>query len=218
MTCTVCRHPDHIDIDKLLVAGLVPETLSKRFGLSASSIRRHKREHILPEIRKALERKEEKAALKLADRVARLIERTDNIWQAAEEIFAEAKSARARKDALAALKLALEASREMQSRLEFQGRVTGELAQPVAAGAGPVVLMVPVIVTLKEGPHADTADLTSRLSYEDLRTSPSDPSVPALIEAEWEPAPTSGETPQPVQDAEQDAISPAVQPPVETHQ
>ncbi len=220
MTCTVCRHPDRHEIDKLLTAGLTLEKLSKRYGLASASLSRHRKSHILPEIQKALEKKEEKAALKLADKIARLTERTDDIWKNAEELFKEAKTSGQRKDALAALKLTLEASREMQSRLEFEGRVTGEL-QGQSSGPGPVVLVVPVIVGhgQGQGQNADTADLTSRLPDHSIQVSLSHmSSVPALIEAEWEPAPPSGETPQPARDVEQDAILPAVQPPVEPHQ
>ena len=47
-TCTICSHSDLAEIDRVLVAGESFRRIAARFGSSASSLRRHKAEH-LPE-------------------------------------------------------------------------------------------------------------------------------------------------------------------------
>lgn len=45
-TCTTCEHPDLEEVDQALLANEPLRRIGARFGLSASSLWRHKRNHL----------------------------------------------------------------------------------------------------------------------------------------------------------------------------
>jgi hypothetical protein len=53
--CTVCDHPKRHGIDEALVSGAPYRGVAKRFGLSESSVYRHKTEHLPAHLLKAKE-------------------------------------------------------------------------------------------------------------------------------------------------------------------
>ena len=61
--CTICNHPQRVEIDKALVEGESLRNVAKRFDVSYSSVGRHKRNgHIAEQIAKAARKKEIKQA------------------------------------------------------------------------------------------------------------------------------------------------------------
>ncbi len=51
--CTICNHPQRVEIDKALVAGESYRSIARRFGVTDSAVGRHKRNgHILEKIAK----------------------------------------------------------------------------------------------------------------------------------------------------------------------
>jgi transposase len=56
--CTVCDHPERNGIDQALVTGAPYRSVAKRFGLSESSVYRHKTEHLPAYLLKAREAEE----------------------------------------------------------------------------------------------------------------------------------------------------------------
>ncbi len=61
--CTICNHPQRVEIDKALVEGESLRNVAKRFDVSYSSVGRHKRNgHIAEQIAKAAKKKEIKQA------------------------------------------------------------------------------------------------------------------------------------------------------------
>jgi transposase-like protein len=53
--CTVCDHPERHCIDEALVTGAPYRSVARRFGLSESSVYRHKTEHLPAHLLKAKE-------------------------------------------------------------------------------------------------------------------------------------------------------------------
>jgi len=68
-TCTICRHKDHEEIDKLLISGQPMRVLASQFDVSFSSLQRHKENCIPQELLKANDIKEYTHAQKLACRL-----------------------------------------------------------------------------------------------------------------------------------------------------
>jgi len=61
--CSICNHPQRVEIDTALVSGESYRSVAKRFGVTDSAIGRHKRNgHIAEQIAKAAKKKEIKQA------------------------------------------------------------------------------------------------------------------------------------------------------------
>lgn len=84
-TCTICRHPDRVQIDRALVAGHESlRGLASNFGVSASAMQRHRIEHVPAVLTKAKSLDELITAESLADQVRNLRARTLGILVRAE--------------------------------------------------------------------------------------------------------------------------------------
>ena len=46
MTCTVCRHPNREEIDRLISSTVPERNIAARYGLSPGAVHRHRRKHI----------------------------------------------------------------------------------------------------------------------------------------------------------------------------
>jgi uncharacterized protein YigA (DUF484 family) len=111
--CTVCSHPDAVEINEALVVHHTPNRrIASQYGLVETSIRRH-REHIPEMLVKASRAEEVAQADSLLDRIEALQERTEAALEKAEE-----------QENLFAI---LGAIREMRRNLELIGEVTKEL-------------------------------------------------------------------------------------------
>ena len=111
--CTVYDHPESHGIDEALVSGAPYRSVAQRFGLSESSVYRHKTEHLPAHLLKAKE---------LAD-VARaddLLEQVRNLQAHALHILECAEQAGDLRNALAAISQA-------RDNVELLGKLAGEL-------------------------------------------------------------------------------------------
>jgi len=50
-TCTICEHPERADIDRALSGGWPIARTAATFGISPDALKRHKANHVLPEMR-----------------------------------------------------------------------------------------------------------------------------------------------------------------------
>jgi len=111
--CSICKHDRHGEIDAALVSNVSVRGIARTYGLTASSLRRHRDAHLSATIAKAAATDELERAEGLADSLAAL----------------QRQSLRVLTDA--ALRgddrLALAAVKECRANLELWGRVTGEL-------------------------------------------------------------------------------------------
>lgn len=113
--CTVCNHPDREAIDKALVDGAAYRDIAGRYGLSKSSVERHKAEHIPAAMAKAKEAADVVHGDNLLDQVKTLQTVTMNILARAYKTDD--------------LRTALQAVGQARGNLELQGKLLGQLAE-----------------------------------------------------------------------------------------
>ncbi len=112
-TCTVCRHTAKAAIDGALVSGTPRREVARRYGLSATAVRRHAGAHLPASLARAAE------AGQVADS-ARLLDRVRRIVADLESMAAECRGAGERE-------AYLRTSRELLRAFDLLGRVTGEI-------------------------------------------------------------------------------------------
>jgi hypothetical protein len=111
--CTVCEHPQRVEIDRALVGDASNRSLASLYDVSEAAVRRHKANHFPTKLAKAHEAEEIAQADDLLAEVRALQQRTLAILEAAEE-------SQQHRTALAAI-------REARSNLEMQTKLVGEL-------------------------------------------------------------------------------------------
>jgi transposase-like protein len=109
----VCDHPERHGIDETLVTGAPYRSVARRFGLSESSVYRHKVEHLPAHLLKAKEVEE-------AARADDLLEQVRSLQTHALDILERAEKAGDLRTALAAIVQA-------RGNLELLGKLAGEL-------------------------------------------------------------------------------------------
>ncbi len=99
--CSICASPDRASIDQALGSGLSIARTATNFGVSPDALKRHKANHLLPEVREAVKNDVELAHvdplkemrslyLRLRDHLERAENEPDN-WQAIRAFHAEAR-------------------------------------------------------------------------------------------------------------------------------
>jgi hypothetical protein len=85
-TCTVCAHPERREIDKALVSASDPyRDIAGRYGLTRSSLMRHKADHLLPEIVAAWQEERHASGLELATEVRGWMDTIGKMLRACDE-------------------------------------------------------------------------------------------------------------------------------------
>lgn len=112
--CRVCKHPDREAIDRQLVIGTALDALGGEYGVSRSSLTRHKANHVSEALHAVVVEEREKAGPRSAlDRLEELYDTASRILAAAEQ---EGKAS-----------LSLSAVRELRGITETLAKVTGEI-------------------------------------------------------------------------------------------
>ncbi len=141
--CTVCNHPNKVEIDRMLVEGEPYRSIAERFSLSSTSTYRHK-SHINRTLLKANEVREIARSDSLLEQLRDLQTRALNILSKTEE----AEDWRAATGAI----------REARGCLELLGKLAGELqeGQTVNVIVSPqwVELRTTIIKALEPHPEA----------------------------------------------------------------
>jgi hypothetical protein len=114
-SCTVCKHADRAAIDEAIVSSEPAPSIARRYALSHDAVTRHGTTHIPKSLKAVHERRKERQAETLLDRV-------EGLYDEAKELLEQVKAERQRGLSLAALK-------ELRNTLELIGRLTGELDQ-----------------------------------------------------------------------------------------
>jgi transposase-like protein len=147
--CTVCDHRERHSIDQMLVTGAPYRSVAKRFGLSESSVYRHKTEHLPTHLLKAKEAEEAARADDLLDQVRHLQTHALDILERAEKT--------------GDLRTALAAISQARGNLELLGKLAGELdEQPVVnlnVSAEWLELRAVIVGALEPHPAAHSAVL-----------------------------------------------------------
>ena len=129
--CTICNHPQRVEIDTALVAGETYRNIAKQFGVTYSSVGRHKRDgHIAEHIAKAAQKKEIKEATTLKkiveDQEEKTVAEAETLLQQVTALKTRAIAIldNAEKEGTREACLALS---EVRRTLEFLAKITGEL-------------------------------------------------------------------------------------------
>ncbi len=121
--CTICRHPEKAEINRLLVEGTPFRKLVERFGSSPAALSRHRKDHIPAALVRAREAAEADRGLDLFAQIMDLNERTLRILGRAE----------ASNDP----RLALSAIKEARGNAELLCKVIcSQMPQQARAGSG----------------------------------------------------------------------------------
>jgi hypothetical protein len=99
--CTICHHEDRDEIDRLLSGGGAISAIGAEWGVSTDALKRHKANHLLPEMREKLPRDpdlrdvdvlaETKNLYRRMQNHLERVEETDN-WQAIKAFHSEARA------------------------------------------------------------------------------------------------------------------------------
>ncbi len=143
--CSVCSHPKHKEIDRLLVEGVVSKrTIATRFEINISSVKRHANSHLLTKMVKAQEAKELTEADSLLGQVKDLLKE-------ALKILKKAQKKESWGHATAAI-------REARGCMEFLGRLSGELKNDkteINIYNNPKWIIVKEVIIEALGPHPE---------------------------------------------------------------
>lgn len=120
--CSVCRHPDAAEVDAALLAGTAIRTVGETFGLSRSSVHRHRQNHLSAETVTVEPVQERTGPLRLVDVHAQFAELLDRL----EAVVALATRTRKAPAAVAAM-------REQRQTLEAIARIQADPALQRAA-------------------------------------------------------------------------------------
>jgi len=187
MTCRVCGHRKRLEIDRALIEGKSLRDIARQTGTTASSLQRHKAEHLTRDLVKAHEAREVARADSLLADVRNAEARAERLYGAAEGILQRALEAEDLKTALNAIRAAVDVMGEARQYLELRGELTGELPNVADAAANvplirvlsvprmpgvqtihpPAALEPPSTALVVESPAAETR------SMEAARSSPS---------------------------------------------
>ena len=115
--CTICAHEDRKAIDEALVVGTPVRAIALRYGVERTSLGRHLHHHVSPALARVVtkrqEKREERAARSLLERMEGLIERTERLLSAAETSGAVGQ--------------ALASIAQLWKGYELLGKLTGEI-------------------------------------------------------------------------------------------
>lgn len=127
-SCSLCRHPNRVDIDQKLLAKTPLRNIAEHFGTSAAALSRH-REHIVRSLAKAHTAREIAHADSVLADVRVQHGRGERLYEAAETILSQALEARDLRTALSAVKSAVDVLSAARGYLELPAELTGELAK-----------------------------------------------------------------------------------------
>src|SRR5215207_9093442 len=111
--CTVCNHHERHGIDESLVTGAPYRGVAERFGLSESSVYRHKSEHLPAHLLKAKEVED--------------VARADDLLEQVRNLQAHSLDILERAEKTGDLRTALAAISQARGNLELLGKLAGEL-------------------------------------------------------------------------------------------
>jgi len=116
--CKVCSHPKVDEINKALIECRNLSELSRRFGVSWDSLKRHRELHLPFKLAKAVKAQEAKEIIEAGS----LLEQVQSLQQKALSILNKAEAA-------GQLSVALAGIREARSCLELLAKLEGELQE-----------------------------------------------------------------------------------------
>lgn len=111
--CSVCTHPEVDKIDRALASNVPAPRVATTYGMHASSVKRHKANHLSAALVQAHQAADAGRALTLLDQIEELVRKVNRLVDTAE---ADGKPG-----------LMLSGVKELRALLELLGKATGEL-------------------------------------------------------------------------------------------
>jgi hypothetical protein len=131
--CTICRHPQRLEIEQALVNRNTYRHIAKHFKVSTTALVRH-RDHIAGVIAQQTAERETTRSRTLLEDIRTGEGRAERLYQQAEEILAGALKDNDRRSALQAIRAAVDVMTEARSYLELRGELTNELGRDRTQG------------------------------------------------------------------------------------
>lgn len=147
--CAACSHEDHDEIDRLLIEGEPYRAIARRFGMSPTSVMRHRQAHVSAALIPVVVGTAEAPSGATLDRLER-------VMRYVEELLLSARQEQKPTQLLAAIK-------EARMTLETIAKVRGEMAS-----GGPTVQVVN-IATSVEWQQVQSAMMTALGPFPDAR-------------------------------------------------
>lgn len=113
-SCAVCRHPEHVALDEMLLRGESIRAIARRFRLGKSTVHTHLKNGHIP-----------KTLVKAADAAA--VSEGDALLAKVLEVEQEVRRLAAKAEKAGDVRGALVGMRELSRILELLGRLSGEL-------------------------------------------------------------------------------------------
>jgi hypothetical protein len=152
--CTVCSHARRDEINIALLARVGVREVARRYGLDRSTVSRHWRLHVIPQLNDA-ERAAPARLQAIHEQEAHL-----DVMTAMRDLHARTLALLTKAEASNDTHVALRAVREARGNLELLGRLDGSLDGPVAPSTGEVKISVTYVDKAVMLPGASPSMLT----------------------------------------------------------
>jgi hypothetical protein len=140
--CTVCRHPQRLQIEQELIAGTSLRDIAGRYGTAKTIVARH-RAHIASTLAQKNQARESARTRTLLQDVHVSEGRAERLYAHAESILAAALKDNDRRSALQAIRAACDVMGEARSLMEVRGELTGELSREASLGSLQIQIVCP---------------------------------------------------------------------------
>jgi hypothetical protein len=165
--CTICRHPQRLEIEQAMLAGTSLRTVADRCGPSKTALLRH-RPHISQALALNKQAQETARTGALLDDVRTGEGRAERLYEKAEEILTAALQDKDRRTALQAIRVAVDVMGEARGYLELRGEINGELGRDRSTAAFSVQIVCPWSPDRENMPRVTFADNSSEGKTEGL--------------------------------------------------
>jgi len=155
-TCTICTHPQRLQIERALVAGTSVRDIAGQYGPSKTAIGRH-RTHVVESIARSREAKELVRTGALLDDVRAGEQRAEDLYANAQEILNRALKDNDGRTALQAIRTAVSVMGEARGYMELRGELTSELGRDKAPTPYSIQIIVPTALTAGQLPRVSFA-------------------------------------------------------------
>lgn len=141
-TCTICKHPQRLQIEKALVIGTSVRDISGQYGPSKTAISRH-RTHVKETIARSADAQESVRTGALLDDVRAGERRAEHLFENAEEIRIAALRNNDQRTALQAIRTGSAVLGETRGYLSLRGELTNELGRDRQPAAMAIQIICP---------------------------------------------------------------------------
>ena len=145
--CTVCEHPDRAELDRAITGGASLSQLAARFRLPATTIGRHRANHVPTE------------AMRAAVQAAAVVEADHGVGlaQGAARLRTDALRLLAKAEAAGDLRTALAGVREAARCIELMAKLSGDLdaSQTINLTVAPAFVVVQAAILTALDPFPD---------------------------------------------------------------